>query len=318
MPNVLIVGGAGFIGSHLVARCVKEGHAVHVLVRPETNVHRLRRADLEAQLHILHLDDRSALERCFAATRPDYVYYLAAATRRKQEARLGDAFASVQEDLIGLLSTIAAAAETQHPPVAFVRAGTLAAYGGTPLPHVETQREVPKTTYAAALVAGGHYIDALQPRLPFPIVTARLSLVFGPAQSDAFLIPSLIRRCLGGERSIIRRPNEKRDLLFVDDAVEAMYRLSMARLQGASIVNIASGNAPTMREVAALIVAATGADPALIELLPTRGSDDVDLCPSPALAAELFGWKADISLHRGIARTVFWWRENIQSSPISG
>ncbi len=312
MANVLIIGGAGFIGSHLVARFLEEKHTVHVLARPETNLHRLEQVRADIQLHILHLDDRKALQRCFETAMPHYVFYLAAATRRKPEPGLGDAFGSVQEDLLGLLSTIAVAAEARVPPIAFVRAGTLAAYGGTPMPHVETQREVPKTTYAAALVAGAHYVEALQQRLPFPIVTARLSLVFGPNQSDEYLIPSLIRCCLVGEHSIVRRPNERRDLLFVDDAVEALYRLSMVHAQGASIVNIASGHAPTMREVATLIIAASGADPALVEFLRTVTSGDIDLCPSPALAEEVFGWKARITLDHGIARTVAWWRENMR------
>ncbi|MGE6784362.1 NAD-dependent epimerase/dehydratase family protein [Ensifer adhaerens] len=122
----------------------------------------------------------------------------------------------------------------------------------------------------------------------------------------------MIRCCLAGEHSIVRRPNERRDLLFVDDAVEALYRLSMEHAQGASIVNVASGHAPTMREVATLIIAASGADPALVEFLPTVTSGDIDLCPSPALAEEVFGWKARISLDQGIARTVAWWRENMR------
>jgi nucleoside-diphosphate-sugar epimerase len=176
---------------------------------------------------------------------------------------------------------------------------------------VESLREMPNTVYAAALVAGGHYVQGLQSRLPFPVVTASLSLTYGPAQSESFLIPSLIRRCLAGEPSTVRHPSARRDLIFVDDVVEALCRLAYADLRGGEVVNIASGNAPTMRETVTRILAATGADPALVEFGNVDNSEDVDLCPSPALARELLDWNAHVSLDEGLERSVAWYRTAI-------
>ncbi|THK34799.1 NAD(P)-dependent oxidoreductase [Ensifer sp. MPMI2T] len=314
MASVLIVGGAGFVGSHVVVRCLEAGHDVHVLARPQTSLHRLQEVKAKIQLHRLHLDEREALQRCFAEAKPDCVFHLAVSTRRKEEPGLGDAFGSVKEDLLGLLSVVAAAAEARPAPRIFIRAGSLAAYGRAPTPHAEWQRERPSTTYAAGLVSGAHYVEALQPRLPFPVVTARLSLIYGPSQSEDFLIPSLIRRCLAGERFTVRRPSERRDLLFVDDAVDALHRLSETSARGGSIINIASGHAPTMRETALAILAATGGDPALVDFHPADRSRDVDLCPSPVLAEELIGWKARVSLQQGIEQTVAWWKQALAAS----
>ncbi|TGQ34643.1 NAD(P)-dependent oxidoreductase [Mesorhizobium sp. M00.F.Ca.ET.216.01.1.1] len=316
MASVLITGGAGFIGSHLVARCLKENHIVHVLVRPETSLHRLRQFRGNIQLHSLHLDDHEALQRCFAEAKPELVFHLATSTRRKEKPGLGDALASVNEDLLGLLSTLAVAAEARPVPKMFVRTGSLAAYGRAPTPHVESLREMPNTVYAAALVAGGHYVQGLQSRLPFPVVTARLSLTYGPAQSESFLIPSLIRHCLAGEPSTIRHPSARRDLIFVDDVVEALCRLPYADLRGGEVVNIASGNAPTMRETVTEILAATGADSANVEFRNVEDSEDVDLCPSPVLARELLDWNARVSLDEGLERTVAWYRTAITQEGI--
>jgi UDP-glucose 4-epimerase len=306
MARVLIVGGAGFIGSHLAARCLNEGHIVHVLVRPETSLHRLRQIDGNIRLHTLRLNDREALRHCFAEAKPQLVFHLATLTRRKEEPGLGDAFASVNEDLLGLLSMLAVAAEASPAPRTFIRTGTLAAYGRAPTPHVESLREMPDTVYAAALVAGGYFVQGLQSRLPFPVVTARLSLTYGPTQSDSFLIPSLMRNCLAEQSSTVRHPSARRDLIYIDDVVEALYRLSGRDIPGASIINIASGNAPTVRETVAQIIAATGADPALVEFRAADASEDIDLCPSPTLARELLDWKARVPLYEGIGRTVAW------------
>ena len=166
---------------------------------------------------------------------------------------------------------------------------------------------MPQTVYAAGLVAGAHYIEALRSRLPFSVVTARLSLTYGPAQSADFLIPSLIRSCLAGQRFTVHHPVERRDLIYVDDAVEALSRIPAADLPTGIIINMASGNAPTMRETAMCVIAAVGADPALVDFRQ-NGSAGVDLVPSPSLAQDLLGWTARVPLPKGIERTVDWWR----------
>lgn len=132
MKSVLIVGCAGFVGSHLARHYLDKGDRVHLLVRPSTSLHRLGDIAGKVQLHKLDLADRKALQLCFAQARPQTVFHLAASTRRKQEPGLGDAFGSVNEDLLGLLSVLAAAAQAQPAPSCFIRTCSLAAYGQAP------------------------------------------------------------------------------------------------------------------------------------------------------------------------------------------
>ena len=151
----------------------------------------------------------------------------------------------------------------------------------------------------------------MQSRLPFPVVTARLSLTYGPAQSENFLIPSLISRRLASRHLCATR--RASDLIYVDDVVEALLRLSSTDTPGGTIINIASGNAPTMRETAMKIIAATEADPSLVEFR-ADSSEDVDLLPSPEFALELLDWKARIPLHQGIGLTVASYRAPMTDS----
>ena len=76
MTRVLIIGGAGFIGSHLARHCIARGAEVHIVARPETELWRLEGILAKLTLHRLDLHDRSTLDRCFAKARPDEVYYL--------------------------------------------------------------------------------------------------------------------------------------------------------------------------------------------------------------------------------------------------
>ncbi len=314
MAVVLVVGGAGFVGSHLVRQCLHEGDSVHVIVRPSTDLSRLHDLLDRIHLHVVRLDDNRGLRRSMSIASPELIFHLAVSTRRKPEPHLGDAFASVTEDLLGLIAVLAAAADTTPAPRMLIRTGSLAVYGDAPIPHLEVIRERPKSVYAAGLVAGAHYAEALQSRLPFPVVTARLSLVYGPGQSDEFLIPSLISRCLRAQKSLVQNPRVRRDIIFVDDVVKALQCICRSELPGGFIVNVASGHAPTMQEVAQCIVENTAVDPDLVAFRLAGRTHEVDLVPSPSLAEQRLGWKARVPLDEGIGLTVDWWKNKLAAS----
>jgi nucleoside-diphosphate-sugar epimerase len=144
------------------------------------------------------------------------------------------------------------------------------------------------------------------------VSTARLALVFGPAQSKDYFVPLLISRCLARRESVVLRPDDRRDFIFVDDVVTALLRMASLAGRNAGVINISSGIAPSMREVAKLIVDLTEADPDLVkysEASPPSGAPH--LCCSPELAGRLLGWQTRISLSDGLARTVQWYREQL-------
>jgi len=311
MARILITGGAGFVGSHLVAACVAAGHEVHAVVRPASDDRRLKAVAGRIVQHRIDLRETLAVRHCVAAVCPELIYHLAARPRRPEAPDLGDARASIEEDLGCLVALIAAAAGASPPPRRFVRAGSLAEYGTAPAPYREDRREAPLGVYGAGLVAATHLCAALQRRVPFQLVTARLALIYGPAQSTDYLLPLLIRRCLEGEETFVHHPLDRRDLIHIDDVVEALLRLGAAPLPGGSLlVNIASGAAPTMRALATLIIAETGAVPDLIRFGDGQASSGAaDLRGSTARARRILGWRARIPLPAGIARTVDWYRD---------
>ena len=308
--RVLVIGGGGFIGSHLAAHCAARGDSVHIIVRPGTAPGRL--GHLPGTVYRVALGDRSAMAAVMASARPDQVFHLAVADRRAALPELADARLSVTDDLANLIAVIAACAAAPVPPAVLVRAGSLAEYGSGPAPYVEEQREMPLDSYAAGLVAGTHYARMLGGRVPFAICTARLALTYGPAQSARFLLPVLIARLLAGERVFVARPDDKRDLMHVDDAVAGLLRL--ADRPAVPVVNLATGIAPSMRAVALAASAATGADPALIDFADDRAVGGIaDFRGSGALARRLLDWAPQIAFDTGLARTVAWRRARVRT-----
>ncbi len=312
MGEVLITGGAGFVGSHLARRCLAQGDTVHILVRPQTSLFRLQGLDSSLHLHTAELTDRNAMMRLVERIKPQCVFHLAARTRRTQEPDLSDAAASIKEDLTALITLLSCFATSASLPRIFIRSGSLAEYGAGHAPASEEQREMPLNAYAAALSAGTHYLQMLRPRLPFPAITARLALIHGPQQDEDFFVPQLIRKCLARQSAEVRYPSDRRDLLFVDDACEALIRLA-AQLPDVSLVNISTGVAPSMRELALLIAKETGADPASIVFGAEHGSGGIpDFRASPALLHSVMDWRPSVSLEEGIRRSVAWHREQLR------
>lgn len=302
--RLLVIGGGGFIGERLVRSRLEAGDEVHVLAKPTSALDRLSGLGRAITAHRVAPGDGAALHDALSAARPDAVVYLASATRRPDAPDFSDAAASVSEDLQPLLAMVQAAAVLPHPPRAFVRAGTLAEYGFADRAHAEDDAERPADSYAAAMLAGTRYLAMLQPRLPFAVVTARLSLTYGPGQSERFFIPAALRACVERQPILLRRPDDARDLIHVDDVVRGLEMLCAHPVRGA-IVNLASGEAPPMREVARLILRVAGAPSSLLRedrrpasAPPTRLRGRWDK------AARRWGFRTRITLETGLAMTL--------------
>jgi nucleoside-diphosphate-sugar epimerase len=315
MSTILITGAAGFIGSHLTAACVAGGHEVHVILRPASSARRLRPLGAALTRHYLDLRSEDDLRDCIRNTAPEIVFHLAGEPRRAKTPDFQDAVAA-GEDVQCMVRLLRILSSARWPPRVFIRSGSLAEYGAAETPYSEDMREQPLTAYGAGMVAGTHFAAVLQPRLPFRIATARLALVYGPDQSTDYLIPFLIERCLDGLPSAVHRPDDRRDLIHVDDAVAGLLRLAEVELPGAAIVNLASGVAPSMRDVTKLVTEAAGASPDIVKMASEQPANGAALLLGSAERARaLLGWTARTPIADGINATVAWYRACLVDEP---
>lgn len=314
--SVLVTGGTGFLGSHLTRRLVHDGARVHLVARPDSSFERI--ADLRPLPHSdrLELADTAALDACVRRIRPDVVFHLAGFTSARGRIPLGDTadqllHRSYEVNLGGTMLVLQAILR-EAPSSRVIRTGGLAEYGIAPVPFHEDQREQPVSSYGASQVAATYLGQAMARQFGLAVTTVRPALVYGPAQSESFFIPSLIRACLAGRAFDMTSGEQTREFIYVDDVVDALVETALMPGLAGQVLNAGSGKEYRIRDVAELIVHQIGGRTVLRVGRPdAEGADLQRLACDSRLIRQLVGWQARTPLEAGLERTIAWYRSAV-------
>lgn len=303
MMRVLVTGGGGFLGSHLVMRLQADGHEVSVARRAETD-----------------LTDMAQTALLFDAARPDLVFHLAA-----EVGGIGANRANPGRYWYANLMMGAHVLEQArlHGTGKLVMAGTVCSYPKfTPVPFREDElwNGYPEETNAPYGVAKKALLVGAQAyREQYGLDTVFLlpTNLYGPRDNfdlqSSHVIPALIRKMIDSPEEIVLWGDgtPTREYLYVDDCVEGL-RLAAQHYDGADPVNLGTGVETSIRETAEIVAAAVGFrgeirwDTSMPNGQPRRSLDS-------SRAAALFGFRAQVSLQEGIQRTVAWYRDRRQA-----
>ncbi len=309
----LVTGGAGFIGSHLVERLVREGAEVVVLDDLSTG----RREHLRTVRDRIRFIRGSAasLEVCRRAMRGvDYVLHQAAVTSVPRSTR--DPVTAHHVNVTGTLNILMAAQEAHVRRVVF--AGSTAAYGdAAELPNHEGLLPRPLSAYAASKLAGEAYCQAFYRTHGLETVVLRYFNIFGPRQNlesqYGAVIPLFITAALRGEAPVIFGDGEQtRDFTFVTNVVEANLLACHATPDGAAgeVFNIGCGDATSIRELWRRIKDLVGVDVEPVHEAPRVG-DVRHSVASITRGRELLGYAPAVTLEEGLQRTIAYYRDRV-------
>ena len=313
MQRILITGGTGFIGRHLVARLVGIGNEVHVLARSEQSLEKLGPLATAVEAHLGDLEDAASLRRCVDTAKADIVCHLAARTDlRKPRPDLSDVRQALEVDVLGGLDFLRALAQAE-------KAARLAASSGVAcgIRHGVASlsrdrqgrtgfrlRPWPIDADPSAAVASGPPALSCRDAPPRPDLR--------PGQSASFLIPDLIETLLKGEPYAIKSGGVTRDLIHVDDVVDAftacLERPDLAKDLSGEAINISTGRETAMADLGRMIERLIGVD-GLVTIgdAPAAGGS-ARLVAAPDKARERLGWRAAIDLEDGLRHTIDWHR----------
>lgn len=302
MAEVLVTGGAGFIGSVLVRRLAERGDDVTVFesVPPEDA---WRLAPVLDGIRYVTGDIRDASAPAGVAG-AELVFHLSSNTENRGDraAALAD-FEVTAGGTVALLQALAAA-----PPRAFVLASSQLVYGPVTGPVTEqTCPAGPVSRFGAGKLAAEAFLSAYAAELGMAGAACRLSNIIGPGMRRG-IIHDLFRQLLEGGRSIkvLGDGRQTRSYLHVEDCVTAMLRAAEAARPGFEVYNVCNADATSAREVAEILAAAWPGDPVPLEFAGGengwRGDvGTVDVRPERLSA---LGWRPDHDSAAAVRRTV--------------
>jgi len=307
--RVLVTGGAGFIGSHLVRELVARGAGKVIVVDSLRYGNRANLGALGGRVeivqHTLGLDPPDQLARALEGV--NAVFHLAAEKHNQSKDDPPRVYRSNIEGTHALCE-LSYRAGVQK----IVFSSSLYAYGRTQGERfVETELPRPRTVYGVTKLAGEHVVAQLAERAGKSHVILRYLFVYGPRQFAGMGYKSVIlknfERILRGEPPTVYGDGlQSLDYVYVDDVVDATIRAMELDLSGETI-NIGSGVATSVDRLVDRMVAVSQTDLSKLYEAPdwTAGTSRVG---DPSKAERLLGWRATTTLDEGLQRTHAWMR----------
>jgi UDP-glucose 4-epimerase len=299
--KILVTGGAGFIGSHVVDAFVGAGHDVAVVDNLATG--RPDRVDERATLSVV--DVRSTrLGEVFAAERPEVVAHLAAQISVPRS--VADPAFDASVNVGGGVNLLECCRRFGVRRIIYSSSGG-AAYGDTDvLPTPETHPIRPASPYGVTKTAVEQYLHAWQGLYGISAVSLRYANVYGPRQDpdgEAGVVAIFCRRLLAGEPLVINGDGgQTRDYVYVADVAAANLRaLERPRLTGA--VNIGTGVETSVNDLVRALGRAAGVRMTATHG-PARRGEQRRSCLDAGLARRALGWAPAVPLEEGLARTL--------------
>lgn len=306
--NVLVTGGAGFIGHHLVRALVARGD--DVVVFDDFSTGRRDRVMDAGASRIVEGDIRDGPALAAALKGREIVFHEAAIASVAQS--MADPWTTNSVNVDGTICLILEAADAGVRRL--VVASSAAVYGGNPeLPSSESQRPDPQSPYATSKLATEHYVHNIGAIRGIETVALRYFNVFGPGQDPnaeyAAVVPRFIRAGLESDRPIVYGDgHQSRDFVFVDDVVAANLLAAEPRTVGGLTANVGSGESCSLLELLGAVSDAVGR-PLEPVFEGSRPGDVRHSRADTAVAADRLGFLPKVGLPEAIRRTVAWYRE---------
>ena len=299
--KVLVTGGAGFIGSHLVNKLVELGHEVIVL----DNFRRGNKLDKETMgaITLLEGDVRDEDMVFKAAERCDLIYHFAAVLGVDIVA--DNPVETMETEILGMRNIAKAAIYFGTQKVIY--ASTSGVYGKAAIEQAvqEDFNVSPQSSYAIAKRYNEIYLASLFEEKNLQSISIRFFNVYGPKQDSRMVIPRFFSQALKGSPITVYGSGEQtRDFTYVDDVIEATIKLTRAAT-GYGIYNISNENEYNIKELAEKIIAVCKSKSEIIFINPLKNRYDFEVerrFGSSQKLYEVTGFKPSTSLDVGLKK----------------
>jgi nucleoside-diphosphate-sugar epimerase len=310
--HVLVTGGAGFIGAHLVQRLVDDGADVHVLTSEVSSLFPGRLLEIKSDItvHEGNVVDRSAMDSIARKVRPQVIFHMAAFTHvGKSWTRVDEC---VQTNVQGTVSLLQALHDVGYER--FLNFGTSEIYGDIAAPFQEDAIVNPISPYAVSKYSAERFCRMFHRSYGWPLVMLRPFNAYGPGQTPDRVIPEIIARAFRGQELAMTQGRQTREFNYVTDLVDGFVRAAVTPGIDGEVINIGCGEDVSMRDLATTILDLMG-NPITPKFgaLPERPAEIMEMRCDNTKARTLLGWEPKQSLADGLAKTIEWYKAELSS-----
>ena len=325
--NILITGGAGFIGSHLVRLLVHKYPTYHIVnmdvLTYAGNLENLKDIEAKENYTFVKVDicDFETVKQIFSTYKIDAVIHLAAESHVDRSIK--DPFSFAQTNVMGTLSLLQAAKETWGSDFTnklFYHVSTDEVYGSLGEDGLFTEDTAydPHSPYAASKASSDHFVRAFHDTYQLPVVVSNCSNNYGSYQFPEKLIPLFINNIIHNKPLPVYGKGENvRDWLFVNDHARAIdvifhkgkigetYNIGgFNEWKNIDLINV------IIKTVDRLLGREAGTSQKLITYITDRAGHDLRYAIDSSKLKEELGWEPSLQFEAGIEKTVAWYLEN--------
>ena len=300
--RLLVIGGAGFIGTHIAKEALVRGFKVSIISKNYKSFSE-RLDDVEYLAIDISLEDdllHQLRSRVF-----HYVINLAGYIDHSHYYDGGDKVIDVHfngtKNIVNCIN--------RDNLISFVQIGSSDEYGNNPAPQSEDLRELPISPYSFAKTAATHFLQMLYITEKFPVVILRPFLVYGPGQEGNRFIPQIIHGCLNDDEFPVSQGEQLRDFCFISDIVDAVFLTFNNSDTHGEVINIASGDLISIKDIVINIQKIIGMGKPQFGKVPYRVGENMELYANILKAKKLLNWESKVDLRFGLKETINFYRD---------
>jgi dTDP-glucose 4,6-dehydratase len=307
--NILVTGGAGFIGSILVRQLLKRGANV-VVYDNFLYGHKCNLTEVEDSIKIVKGDVLSwKIYHTIKEYKVKYVFHLAAEPYVPQSYDNPEKFFDV--NVKGTMNVLTACKTLDVKRI--IHFSSSEVYGTAQyVPMDETHPTLPLSTYAVSKLAADRLCFVFHHEHGIPVITLRPFNTYGPRETQPYVIPEIISQLARGKVVKLGNIKARRDFTYVEDVARGAVDLMESDIPDGEVVNLGSNKAYSVEELAHLVGELMGYDKIEIEIESTRLRPlDVGLLQCDYRKAKKYiDWEPKVDIREGLKRTIEWYMKN--------
>ncbi|MDO8659077.1 MAG: GDP-mannose 4,6-dehydratase [Candidatus Parcubacteria bacterium] len=301
--NVLITGGAGFIGATLVRKLLSLNYPVNLLIRKSTDLWRLKNVLTKIDLHKIDLLDKNGLQKIIRKINPSIIIHLATYSAYRNQSAVSQ---MIETNIEGTLNLLNASKSINYD--IFINTGSSSEYGIKESPMKENDILAPISFYAATKASASLLCQVFAKEYQKPIVTLRPFSVYGQYEEEKRFIPTIIKAVMNNKPIKLTAGVQRRDFIYIDDVVDVYIKaLTYGKKLSGQILNMGTGIEYANDEVVKMLFKVTGKKVEIEKgAFPTRLWDAPHWVADISKTKKKLNWKPNFTLREGLEKTYDW------------